>query len=75
MPIYEYVCDKCGEKFDALRSMKDSDKEIECTRCHSLQTHRALSLCFAHSDGREVSSSASGGCSGCSGGSCSSCGH
>jgi len=72
MPIYEYVCEECGKKFDALRSMKDADAAIGCKSCASLKTHRVLSVCYAHGD-QQRSSSSGGGCSGCSGGSCSSC--
>ncbi|MEN6570452.1 MAG: zinc ribbon domain-containing protein [Anaerolineaceae bacterium] len=74
MPIYEYTCSDCGARFDALRTMKDSDKELECTRCHSSHTHRVQSACFSQSSSSVISSSGSG-CAGCSGGSCSSCGH
>lgn len=73
MPLYEYVCKDCGHHFDALRSMKDADKPIECRNCHSEDTKRALSVFFAASEGRSIASSG-GGCGGCSGGSCSSCG-
>ncbi len=73
MPLYEYVCKDCGNHFDALRSMKDADKPIQCRSCHSEHTSRALSVFFASSEGRSVTSSG-GGCSGCGGGSCASCG-
>ena len=44
MPIYEYQCRKCGEKFEKLvRSMSDS-KPVECAKCGSKETARALSL-------------------------------
>ena len=33
MPIYEYECKKCGEKFEARRGMSDSDAEIKCPKC------------------------------------------
>jgi len=75
MPIYEYVCEDCGRKFDAMRSMKDADSPIACKGCQSQHTRRALSLCCAHSDGQVVSGGGGGGCGGCSGGSCGSCGH
>lgn len=74
MPIYEYQCEDCGQKFEALRHMKDADVQIECKFCHSTHTHRKLSTCYTQSSGRGGSTS-SHSCSGCSGGSCSSCGH
>ncbi len=77
MPIYEYQCQKCNTKFEALRAMKDADVEIACKTCQSTDTKRALSLCYSSSDGRSGGSSSGGGggCGGCSGGSCGSCGH
>lgn len=27
-PIYEYVCDECGEKIEVLRSMKDHEDKV-----------------------------------------------
>lgn len=77
MPIYEYQCEKCHTKFEAIRSMKDADAEIACKSCQSNKTKRALSLCYSKSDGHSTSTSSShsGGCGGCSGGSCGSCGH
>lgn len=74
MPLYEYVCQDCGQRFDALRSMKDADKPIQCRSCRSEHTTRALSVFYAASEGRSVTASGGGGCSGCAGGSCSSCG-
>lgn len=76
MPIYEYVCQDCGFHFESLRPFKDADSPIDCRKCQSSETRRALSLCHAQSDSRSVTpSSSGGGCRGCSGGSCASCGH
>jgi len=74
MPIYEYTCQECGLRFDALRSMKDADSPIPCKACRSEQTRRAISVFFASSEGRPVAA-ASSGCGSCQGGSCASCGH
>lgn len=74
MPIYEYKCQECGKRFEALRSIKDADDPIQCQACRSMKTQRIPSACFSKVAGGSASS-ASGGCSGCSGGSCASCGH
>jgi putative FmdB family regulatory protein len=74
MPIYEYVCLDCGERFELIRSMKEADEPIACEACESEHTSRMLALFNAHSAGRVVAGSQSGGCAGCSGGSCSCCG-
>jgi putative FmdB family regulatory protein len=83
MPIYEYICNQCGKKFEALRSIKDADAAIECKYCNNAHTQRALSVCYAHGTGGggvsdfapSYSSGGGGGCGGCSGGSCGSCHH
>lgn len=75
MPIYEYVCQDCKARFDALRSMQDADTPIACKQCQSERTSRAFSLFFAHSDGRVVAQQAAGSaCSTCAGGNCATCG-
>ena len=73
MPIYEYKCLDCGNKFDAIRLMKDADAPIDCQVCKSINTSRSISLFFAQSGGRIIASEVNRGCSSCSGGSCSSC--
>lgn len=75
MPIYEYVCQDCGYEFDALRPMKEAEKPIDCKKCASQHTQKAISVFFAQSDGRSVKATSGGGCGNCSGGSCGSCGH
>ena len=74
MPIYEYICKDCKNKFDALRQMSEADKPIECNNCHGMQTSRALSVFFAQSGGKVVASGNGGGCAGCSSSSCTGCG-
>ena len=74
MPIYEYVCQDCGARFEALRAMKDADQPITCKKCYGPRTNRALSLFNATSGGQTVTH-ANGGCGGCAGDTCASCGH
>jgi putative FmdB family regulatory protein len=71
MPIYEYTCEDCGKKFDALRPMSRADAPIDCEYCHSQRTSRLLSVFAAHSktDGGGISTIAGGS----SGSSCASC--
>ncbi|MFC1940740.1 FmdB family zinc ribbon protein [Chloroflexota bacterium] len=35
MPIYEYECPACGEKFELRRGIIDSDEEVKCPRCEA----------------------------------------
>ena len=73
MPVYEYECKNCGLKFETMRSMKDADLPIHCQSCNSPKTKRALSVCFSHSEGKEISHQPASSCTHCSGGSCSNC--
>ncbi|MGC8786870.1 MAG: FmdB family zinc ribbon protein [Anaerolineae bacterium] len=44
MPIYEYRCNECGEKFEKwLRSMSAAN-DICCPRCGSRNVEKAISL-------------------------------
>lgn len=73
MPIYEYVCFDCGEKFELMRSMRDADVPTKCGQCHSSHTSRMLSLFNAQSGGRVVTGG-NNGCASCSSSACSTCG-
>ena len=43
MPIYEYECPVCGEKFELRRGTTDSDSEIKCPKCGGANPRRVLS--------------------------------
>jgi putative FmdB family regulatory protein len=76
MPIYEYFCLDCNQKFESLRPMKDADEPICCDNCHGEHTSRTLTVFNAHSGGRAIAgASSASSCAGCAGGSCASCGH
>ena len=81
MPVYEYCCEDCGIKFEALRPMSKADAPIACEHCHGKHTTRQVSLFAAHSKtaggGQSqaiAGAGGGGGCAGCSGRSCSTCG-
>ncbi|MGB2800319.1 MAG: zinc ribbon domain-containing protein [Dehalococcoidia bacterium] len=44
MPIYEYECAKCGERFELRRSIADSDSDTKCPKCSAENTRRVLSV-------------------------------
>ena len=44
MPIYEYECTKCGERFELRRSIADSDSEIRCPKCEAEYPRRVFSM-------------------------------
>lgn len=75
MPIYEYFCDSCEQKFEMLVMGKETPA---CPTCGTEDIRRLLSACgFISKDkgGETVSTSAgSSGCGTCSSTACSSCG-
>ena len=73
MPIYEYLCQDCGTRFEILRSIKDADNPILCKSCQGEHTQRAVSVFFAQSGSQIIAGGNTSGCAGCTSGSCSSC--
>jgi putative FmdB family regulatory protein len=44
MPVYEYSCNNCGEKFEVRRNIEETEKETECPGCGARDTKRVFSL-------------------------------
>jgi len=76
MPVFEYKCSGCGNKFDVYHKSSGNMEEVVCPKCNSKESKKLFST-FAASVG---SSSPSEGCSsgscplpsygGCPGGMC-----
>jgi putative FmdB family regulatory protein len=78
MPVYEYRCDDCNERFEMRRSFSESNAPAGCPLCRGDRTRRLLSNFYAtsaSSDGSSAPVAGGGGCAGCAGGHCGSCGH
>ena len=43
MPIYEYRCLECGEKFEKLVRLSTSTSEIECPKCGEQKVEKLIS--------------------------------
>jgi len=43
MPLYEYECDECGERFEALVSAGKKDDTKTCPECGCAETKRVPS--------------------------------
>ena len=57
MPIYEYICDDCGTKFEKL--VRRNQDAIACPSCGESHLKTALSIFAAHSsNGKAQASSA-----------------
>ena len=48
MPLYEYVCRKCGKKFNEVLTIKEHDeKKIQCPKCRSQDLEHVIEPFFA----------------------------
>jgi putative FmdB family regulatory protein len=72
MPIFEYVCDDCGERYEQIVLSKST--KISCPKCESSKHTVQISVFAAPANGSKASSggsSASGAPGGgCCGGAC-----
>ena len=57
MPLYEYRCRGCGERFEVLQRLGASGDEVPCPRCGEQRPQRVLST-FAAGGAREGSGAA-----------------
>ncbi len=67
MPLYEFVCLACEDRFDVRRGLEEADPS--CPTCGDDRVRRQLSMFASAGNGGSVSA---GGCS--CGGACA-CGH
>ena len=68
MPIYEYVCDECGEHYERL--VMNGNTSISCPKCSSGKHTLQLLVFAAHGNGSKSSAGPSSSGGGCCGGSC-----
>src|SRR2546428_10615381 len=73
MPIYEYRCESCAERFEVLTRFAERDTAQICPVCESTKT-RVLVSSFAVAGGEPSASdfASEGGGGGCCGGGCGS---
>lgn len=78
MPIYEYTCGKCSERFEVL-VRSSAEAKPRCPKCGSRKVEKCFSVCASHNGSKKSSSHGGGsskcGCGSCSGGSCGTCRH
>ncbi|GBD10892.1 hypothetical protein HRbin23_00542 [bacterium HR23] len=77
MPLYEYRCTVCGNRFERLRPFSQVNEPAACPDCGG-ESRRLLSVFSAFSAGASGETQAiagTGGCAGCAGGACASCSH
>lgn len=62
MPIYSYVCESCGEKFDLLIGATLEKPQLKCKKCGSKKIKRVLSSFSVGSSNDKGSSSSGSSC-------------
>ena len=76
MPIYEYYCPACQQRFELLRPLSACGETAECPGCRQ-PAPRAISVFSSMTrDAAGVTAPVGGSssCGSCSGGSCGTCG-
>ena len=80
MPIYEYNCPSCHDKFELLRPISRAEDDADCPKC-KCRSKRALSRFIAKSatdfsslNHIPASSGSGSSCGSCSSSNCSTCG-
>ncbi|WP_054697404.1 FmdB family zinc ribbon protein [Syntrophomonas palmitatica] len=64
MPIFDFQCQDCGEKFDLMISNNEKDR-VKCPRCSSSHIKQMLSLFNTGSSSKSSPGPVSDRCSGC----------
>ncbi|MBW2617328.1 MAG: zinc ribbon domain-containing protein [Deltaproteobacteria bacterium] len=60
MPIYEYKCQECGQRFETL--ILSPGEEVHCQKCGSISVERQLSTFAVSSGSSGAGSSISSSC-------------
>ena len=71
MPLYEFICQTCGRRFEALVRI-GREQEICCESCGGADLKKLFSS-FGIGGGASRIKSSSAGCATCSAKSCSTC--
>lgn len=74
MPVYEYRCKECNEKYEIFHKGKEEAEKIVCPKCDSKESKKLLSGFSAGSSNGFENPCASGSCGipagGCASGMC-----
>jgi putative FmdB family regulatory protein len=62
MPIFEYVCQKCGHQFEALVY---GQQKPECPKCHATRLEPQLSVFAVAAKGSSGAAASAGACGSC----------
>jgi len=57
MPIYTYICQNCGERFDLLLGVSQEKMKLVCKKCGSEKIKRVLSGFSVGSSSKDTTTS------------------
>ena len=43
MPLYEYVCEGCDHRYEAMQALSAKPEETLCPKCNTTQSRRIMS--------------------------------
>jgi len=55
MPLYEYECTECGQRFERLVSLSEARQKMKCSKCGSKAVRKLMSV-FATAGGQSQAS-------------------
>jgi len=74
MPIYQYYCPECKEKFELLRRISQLEEPASCPKCKRSSTKILSKFASFSKDANGNTASVTGsGCSTCGASNCTSC--
>ena len=68
MPIYEYQCAHCGQRFEVRQAIGEGSSSLHCPKCHASEPKRIFSSFFSRGSSETEPSDVS--CPTCSSGVC-----
>jgi putative FmdB family regulatory protein len=48
MPIYEYQCRECDERFEVIMRSRDDESGLECPKCRARNVQKVMSVFSSH---------------------------
>jgi putative FmdB family regulatory protein len=55
MPIFEYACKQCENRFEVL--LRRNDQDVACPKCQSANLNKLFSGFASHTNGKQTSES------------------
>jgi len=56
MPIYEYQCSQCGQRFEVRQGLGEDGSGLDCPKCNAPNPKRLFSSFFSHGSGETEAS-------------------